>query len=257
MQRTSLEVFTKYQKIICLIYQADVRFDKPCPPQYNKAMIKADEIIKSNRKTVSLSLDKDGRVIVRAPLFYTDREIGKIILESQSWLERAVEGFEKSRRNTEKYRLCNGGKIPILGEDFDIAYTDGRTASIEGRTVFLPAANPEGALEKMFKRIATGYFKERLDFFCGKSGLSYENMKITRAKTRWGSCNSDRNICFSVFLVMCPLDVIDYVSVHEMCHLKYMNHSKDFWAEVEKYVPDYRAKKQWLRDNRAIVSIVN
>lgn len=219
-------------------------------------MIKADEIIKTNRKTFSLSLDKDGRVIVRAPKYYSDKKINEIILDSQDWLEKALNSFEKSQNRILGYSVCDGGKIPLLGEDFDIKFTNNKKAFIDGRTIYLPENNPVNSLEKLLKRIALNYFKERLDYFSSLSHLEYNSIKITKAKGRWGSCNADKNICFSVYLVMCPLDIIDYVIVHEMCHLEYMDHSKNFWAKVGKYIPDYKAKKQWLKDNRAIVNIL-
>ena len=219
-------------------------------------MIYADKIIKSNRKTVSLSLDKDGRVIVRAPKYYSDKKINEIILDSQGWLEKTLLNFEKSQSKIQKYAVCDGGKIPLLGEDFDIKYTNNKKAFIDGRTIYLPENNSVNALEKLLKKIAQNFFTERLDYFSSLSHLEYNSIKITKAKGRWGSCNADKNICFSVYLVMCPLDIIDYVIVHEMCHLKYMDHSKNFWAGVKKYIPDYKVKKQWLKENRAIVNIL-
>ncbi len=256
MCKASLEVFTKYQKIICLIFQAFFVFDKTDYKQYNKAMIKADEIIKSKRKTLSLSLDKDGRVIVRAPYKCSEKRINEFVLSNQGWLEKATESFNKSQSKVSSYSVSDGGRIPLLGEDFEILFTDNKKAAIDKRVILLPEKNSLSSLEKMLKTIALNYFKERLDYYSSLSGLEYNRIKITKAKTRWGSCNSDKNICFSLYLVMCPLNVIDYVIVHEMCHLKYMNHSKKFWAEVEKYIPDYGEKRKWLRDNRAIVNII-
>lgn len=220
-------------------------------------MIKADEIIRTKRKTVSLSVLNDGRVIVRAPENYSDKKINEILLSSQDWLRKALEGVEKINKKIKDYSIADGGRVPLLGEDFEIRFTHNKKAFIDGRLIFLPAESPANHLEKAFRKIAVSHFRERLDFFCGMSGLDYSSIKITRAKKRWGSCSSDKSICFSVYLVMCPPDVIDYVIVHEMCHLRHFDHSAAFWAEVEKYIPDYKAKKQWLREYRAIVDIFN
>lgn len=102
---------------------------------------------------------------------------------------------------------------------------------------------------KILKYQAKNYIPERVKFFVHKFNLSFNTIKITSAKTRWWSCTSKRNLNFSYRLIQTPDSVIDYVIIHELAHLTYMNHSKQFWNEVEKMMPSYKKEEKWLKEN--------
>ena len=89
---------------------------------------------------------------------------------------------------------------------------------------------------------------ERVEYFAKVIGVTYGKITIRNQKTRWGSCSSKGNLNFNCLLMLAPSEVLDYVVVHELCHRKQMNHSKAFWAEVEKVCPDYKAAKKWLKE---------
>lgn len=220
-------------------------------------MIKADKIIYSKRKTISLSVDKDGRVIVRAPLKCPDRRINEALSDSENWIKKQLKKYEESRLITDRYSVKDGGKILLLGEEFEIRFSDIKVADVKDKTIFLPEAkNPQEQLKTLFKKIAKGYFTERTEYFSSLTGFIPSSVKVTSAKTRWGSCNAEKRINYSLSLVMCPLNVIDYVIVHELCHIKHLNHSALFWNEVEKVIPDYKARRKWLRDNQYITDLI-
>lgn len=94
---------------------------------------------------------------------------------------------------------------------------------------------------------ARDYIPNRVRELAYKFWFSYNFIKITSAKTRWGSCTSKKNLNFSYRLILTPKDVIDYVIIHELSHLKHMNHSKRFWREVASMMPDYKKKELWLK----------
>ncbi|MBO4339568.1 MAG: M48 family metallopeptidase [Clostridia bacterium] len=219
-------------------------------------MINADKNIRTKRKTVALSVDNEGRVIVRAPLDCSEKRIREALLDSEKWLEKQLKKYEESRLIREIYGIRNGGKIPLLGEDFETVFSPVSSAKVEGRTIFLSEKNPEEQLKKLYRKIALNYFTERTEYFSSLTGFVPSSVKVTSAKTRWGSCTSKRNINYSLFLVMCPLDIIDYVIVHELCHIKHPDHSRLFWNEVEKTVPDYKRRRKWLKDNRYIMDLI-
>ena len=88
----------------------------------------------------------------------------------------------------------------------------------------------------------------RVEYFARIIGVTYGNITIRNQKTRWGSCSSKGNLNFNCLLMLAPPEVLDYVVVHELCHRKQMNHSKEFWAEVEKAFPDYKKSIKWLKE---------
>ena len=177
-------------------------------------MIKADRIIKSKRKTVSVSVDRDGKVVVRAPYHYTDRQIDKVLSDSEKWIEKQLSKYEKARENTAGFGIENGKSVLLTGERFEIRIENIKKEKIEGRTITLPENNPEEHLKKLFREIAKDYLTERTEYISGITGLTPSSVKITSAKTRWGSCSAKKSINYSLSLIMCPPDVIDYVIVH-------------------------------------------
>ena len=105
-----------------------------------------------------------------------------------------------------------------------------------------------GDLDELYQK-ALDYISKRTACLAEKIGVTYGKITIRKQKTRWGSCSRDGNLSFNCMLMKAPAYVIDYVIVHELCHRKEMNHSKKFWAEVEKAMPDYNNAKKWLREN--------
>ena len=106
----------------------------------------------------------------------------------------------------------------------------------------------EVEIKKLTKQ-AKVYIPARVEYFAQIMGVHYDRVTIRHQKTRWGSCSSDKNLNFNCALMLMPKEVIDSVVVHELCHLRHMNHSKAFYEEVYKYCPDYKVWNKWLKDN--------
>ena len=173
------------------------------------------EIIKSNRKTIAIEVRQDLRVIVRAPKRASNREIMKFVEQKQDWIAKHLAymqiRYEETRRVKEKQ------------------FTD-------------------DDIRKM-KDEAKRVIPDRVKYYAGIMGVTFGKITIKNQKTRWGSCSSKGNLNFNCLLMLTPDKVRDYVVIHELCHLKQMNHSKMFWAEVEKVMPDYKVYRQWLSQN--------
>ena len=173
------------------------------------------EIIKSNRKTIAIEVRQDLRVIVRAPKRASNREIMKFVEQKQDWIAKHLAymqiRYEETRRVKEKQ---------FTDED----------------------------IRKM-KDEAKRVIPDRVKYYAGIMGVTFGKITIKNQKTRWGSCSSKGNLNFNCLLMLTPDKVRDYVVIHELCHLKQMNHSKMFWAEVEKVMPDYKVYRQWLSQN--------
>lgn len=173
------------------------------------------EIIKSNRKTIAIEVRTDLRIIVRAPKRASNREIMKFVELKQDWLAKHLAQmqirYEETHRRKEK-----------LFTDDDI---------------------------RKMKDEAKRVIPDRVKYYADIMGVTFGKITIKNQKTRWGSCSSKGNLNFNCLLMLTPDKVRDYVVIHELCHLKQMNHSKIFWAEVEKVMPDYKVYRQWLSQN--------
>ena len=165
------------------------------------------EIIFSKRKTVSLQI-KDGELVVRAPIGMKDEDVRRIVEKHTRWIERTL---EKQRRALTRAPELSEEKIKAL------------------------------RLE------AKEYFKSQIEKYSKIMGLKYGRMTITSAKKRFGSCSSRGDICFSYRLMLYPEAAREYVVVHELAHLIEMNHSARFYSIVEKYLPDYKERRNMLK----------
>ncbi len=181
------------------------------------------EVIRSGRKTMSVEIRKDLRVIVRAPYRISDREIKYFVDEKHEWITRHLEMMESRVKEME---AAQGGQGPFTFEE-----------------------------REALKNKALDYIPKRVSYFAGRMNVHPARITIRAQKTRWGSCSSKGNLNFNCLLMLCPEEVTDYVVVHELCHMKEMNHSPAFWAEVEKYCPDYKIHRTWLKnEGRALIS---
>ena len=167
------------------------------------------EIIRSNRKTMAMEISKELKVIVRAPNKMPQNVIHSFVAQHQDWIAKTMEK-QKSR----------------------LALTP-------------PAPTPEEC--EVFRKQAKQYLPERVSYYSEKMGLSPIRITITGAKTRFGSCSPKNAISFSYFLMQYPPQAIDYVVVHELAHIRHHNHSKAFWALIEKYMPDYIERRKLLK----------
>ena len=165
------------------------------------------EVFYKKRKTVSISI-KNKTVFVKAPIGFPSDKIEELLKRHEKWIYRRLEKEEKQR--------C-----------FD--------ESITAET------------EKKLRIDAKRYFEAKTADFANLMGLKYSRIRITGAKTRFGSCSSAGNICFSFRLMLYPESAREYVVVHELAHLVEMNHSKRFYRIVEKYLPDYKERKKLLK----------
>lgn len=173
------------------------------------------EIVRSNRKSVSIEVTKECKIIVRVPYYLSQEHIDMVIKNKEDWIRNKIKLIKEI--------MCKkkGENTPKL--------TDEDILSLKDRAkVIIP--------EKVHK-------------YAQKIGVSYGDIKIKQQKTCWGSCSSKGNLNFNCLLMLMPNNIIDYVVVHELCHRKEMNHSKKFWREVENILPDYEISRNWLKNN--------
>ena len=165
------------------------------------------ELIRSGRKSLTIQVKTDGSVVVRAPLRLAKYRIERFVTEHEDWIRT-------QQKKVEKYRE----QVHVITEE------ERRDGILRARKIF-----PE----------RTAYFAKRM-------GVTYNRITIREQKTRWGSCSSEGNLNFNCRLLFVPDRIVDYVVIHELAHRRFMNHSKAFWKEVEKYMPDYKERKKLL-----------
>ena len=171
------------------------------------------QIIRSNRRTISLEITQQGQIKVRAPRYMSEAEIRTFVESKSSWLEKHLQKRQ---------------------EDINFSQAEGEFTEQE--------------IERLLK-LAKQVIPEKVAYYARLMGVTYGRISIRKQKTRWGSCSREGNLNFNCLLMMAPPEVLDYVVVHELSHRLEMNHSVRFWAQVEKVLPDYSTQRKWLKEH--------
>ena len=162
---------------------------------------------------MAISVNADGEVIVRAPLFTGDREIRRFAERHLDWIERQRQKADRLSEQKKNTSVLTETELKALASE------------------------------------AKKDFSARAAFYAGIIGVSYGRITIRHQKSKWGSCSSKGNLNFNCLLMFAPENVRDYIVVHELCHRKWMNHSPAFWKEVKRAMPDYNTAKRWLKEH--------
>lgn len=166
------------------------------------------ELIRSGRRTLALEVTRDGRVLVRAPMRLGQKRIDEFVAQHESWV---TEHLARQRQRRESH------------------------------------PEPTPAQREALIRRAGAVLPERVAYYSGIMGLYPTGITITGAEKRFGSCSAKNRICFSWRLMQYPAEAVDYVVVHELAHIRHKNHGKDFYACIEKVLPDWRERRAMLR----------
>ena len=182
--------------------------------------------------------------------------VQKFIQEKRHWIFRSYHSLRRRREKSFEIKFEDGSPILFLGEWYTLRIEvdsdlRARVELLDNEMLVKASGNSfvKSVLKRFYRAKAREVISDVVACYANKLNLSYKRISIRDQKTRWGSCSSAGNLNFSYRLVMMPLKVIDYVVVHELCHLKEMNHSKRFWVLVSKVLPDYKERKKWLVDN--------
>lgn len=168
----------------------------------------AIKIIRSGRKSLSLSVDDELNVVVRAPYSANDALINDFVSKNSQWISKAV----------------------------------------ERKKAFLSRVNiTDNEVESLIRQ-AKDIIPKRVDYFSSIMNIYPTGIKITKAKKRFGSCNQKNSLCFSCFLMQYPLEAVDYVVVHELAHIRHHNHSAEFYSLIRRYMPDYKQREKLLKE---------
>ncbi|MDI6769862.1 MAG: SprT family zinc-dependent metalloprotease [Anaerolineales bacterium] len=217
-----------------------------------------DQLIRTRRRTIALIVERDGRLVVRAPLHVTDGQIHKFAESKADWI-KAKQAQAKKNSAVARKRYVAGEEFLYLGKAYPLVFVNRQKPALIHDSRFVLAITALPRARQLFvgwyKEQALRVISERVDLYAAKYGYTCRQVKFTSARTRWGSCSPNGNLSFTWRLVMAPLAVIDYVVVHELVHLKVKNHSKNFWTQVGEIMPDYKQYIAWLKANGPFLTL--
>lgn len=169
------------------------------------------QLKRSKRKSISVEISREATVIVRAPLKMSIKDIEAFLNSKSEWIDKHLNDMNKKLASMPR-KLSDAEK---------------------------------NELKKNSKIVIT----KRVEYFAKIMGVDYNRISIKFQKTRFGSCSTKKNLNFNALVALMPQEILDYVIVHELSHLIEMNHSKNFWNQVKKIIPDYKTKRKWLKEN--------
>lgn len=214
--------------------------------------IEITQILRSRRKTIALVIQKDGTLIVRAPLKAPEKFIREFAEKNTQWILKKQAQMRAAVSLPPK-QYTSGETFFYLGREFPLEIVQGQKAALVLDSHFKLAEsaleNAERVFEHWYREQARQILSERVRYFAGQHNLQFQGIRIGFARTRWGSCNSKGGLSFSWRLILTPMEVVDYVVVHELAHTLIHNHSPRFWKLVESILPNYKIHRKWLRTN--------
>jgi len=223
----------------------------------NRMPIEINQTIRSRRKTLALIVKPDGSVIVRAPLRASEKAIREFVETHAEWvLKKQAEALAALPPAPKQY--LPGEVFTFLGKAYPLEIVKGQKKSLTLEENFKLAESVQGnaklVFERWYRKQAKKILTERVKLFASQYDFQYKKIGITSARTRWGSCSAEGSLNFSWRLILTPMEAVDYVVVHELAHTVFHNHSKRFWKQVEKIMPDYKERRKWLqRDGQQLM----
>ncbi|TCV84703.1 M48 family metallopeptidase [Sulfurirhabdus autotrophica] len=215
----------------------------------------------AKRKTVGLRIDDKG-LTVNMPWRVSEQWLNTYLMQKSSWVIQKLEEFQSRRPPAMQW--CHGVTIPYLGSELYLCLQNGVRRSkvaLDGDNLSLWLTNEhdtsqiETEVLKWYRRQALACLNERVAEYALRLAVPMPKMRLSNAKTRWGSCNARGEIRLNWRLIKAPLEQIDYVVAHELAHLFEMNHSPAFWQTVARVFPEYERVRQALRAQSALYGL--
>lgn len=221
-------------------------------------------IIRSNRKTISISILPNKEVIVRAPHQISDKTLQDLLTTKKKWIDAKLKELPPPKEPS-KDTYNDGDRILYRGKEYKIKVVS--DSSLRKSDIILKedelwvfkknneTKETKELLINWYKQQARNLVQTRMNYYNQIINKPIGKVRIKNQKSRWGSCSSKGNLNFNWRIILMPDDMCDYIIVHELCHLKYMNHSKMFWSSVESILPDYKERQRWIKENTTKLEI--
>jgi len=209
----------------------------------------------NRKKTVSFRI-KNQEVIISVPKFLSDNEIYNLVEIKIKWIKNKL-ALEKLNTVSIKRKYENGDIFLYLGSEYslkikkshrDNIYIKDKNLIVEAKNV-LATNNIKNNIKNWYITESKKYLTKTNSYYEILIGVKSNKLLFGQYKSKWGSCNSKKTISYDWRIIMAPFEVIHYLIIHELCHIKYPNHSINFWKYVEKYMINYKIQKKWLKNN--------
>jgi len=217
------------------------------------------EVRYSQRRTLALVITRDARLLVRAPMRTRRAAIDAFLRVKAQWVLAGLAQVEERSRQAQVQAqapaMGEGAVFFFLGKPVPLAWASSSDLPLrldEGRFLLRQERAGEGLtlLQRWYLNQAKAFFPLRVQLYAAQMGIDPGSIALSKARTRWGSC-SRRGVRFSWRLIQAPLEIIDYVVVHELAHRQVANHSSRFWALVASFLSDWRERRRWLKEKGA------
>lgn len=214
------------------------------------------DIVYSHRKTIALSLNADGTLIVRAPFYMNRAVIDDVIFRHRKWIADKQQKLAAEKAAFPAFCLADGAILPYFGDRLTIRLAENSEIMRSGNVLLLRPQTTENELTAWLKAQLRPVLEELVERFSQQIDVRPTGLTVTSAKTRWGSCSAADRLSFSFRLAFCPVEVIEYVVVHELAHVRYKNHGRQFWQQVASILPDYGLRREFLKQNARLMDIL-
>jgi predicted metal-dependent hydrolase len=211
----------------------------------------------SDRQTTDIVIERDGLITVRPPMRMSPEQVDDTVLSKRLWIYRNLAEWRDLNATTVTREWVSGESFLYLGssyrlklvqdQDEDLKLKDGRFCLLRSLVDRGSSAAAQQAFERFYKEKGLARISKRVAFLADKVGVKPGAVHVKEIGYRWASCLKNGDLHFHWKCLMAPLTVIDYIVVHELCHLHHRDHTDAFWNEVDKVIPDYRDRKDWLR----------
>ncbi len=215
-------------------------------------------LVRSHRKTASIYIERDGHVSILVPDKLTDRQVEALLESKRKWIYKSLAEWQDLNARRVHREYVNGEGFLYLGRSYRLKLVSDLAEPLmlkDGyfclRTNNGSLPDADAAFKAFYRAKGTVRIPPRVACYQAKMDVEPRAVKVLDLKHRWASCSPGGNLNFHWKCMMAPLTILDYIVVHELTHLVYPNHTKAFWNEVDKVMPDFQERKEWLRVNGA------
>jgi predicted metal-dependent hydrolase len=214
-----------------------------------------DRILRSRRRTIAVEIHPDGQIWIRAPMRTPRAVLDQVLREKADWIQSRLTQIQQAEALNPQYAYSEGELHPFLGQQRPLRFAK---AAPEVEAIYLPETSRGHAREALaawYRVEAARVIPDMVHRLSDHFGLHPTRVRLSSARTRWGSCSSKGTISLAWRLILAPPDIIKYVIIHELVHLKVPNHSSKFWDGVQACLPDYKTRRAWLRKNARFLEV--